>query len=231
MTQNQVAYLNYAENKRNNMVVSDETNRHNLATEGEVNRHNIVTEGQENAKIAETGRHNLVTETQTKALNSETKRHNKVTERATRSEQRETHRHNLATEKQQKYNTDKQTAANIYATQVGAKTAANRMAVDKYINSAKLAMDDANSWRDRNTKLQVAQITTKSNEFIKSLEQGMQNAKLKQEKLLKYKELKKEYTKILADLARTEGMIAGKGLDALTGVMGNMLKILTGSKK
>lgn len=231
MTQNQVAYLNYAENKRNNMVVSEETNRHNLATEGEVNRHNVVTEGQENARIAETGRHNLVTEAQTDALNSETKRHNIVTEKATSREQRENRRHNRATERQQKYNTDKQTAASIYSTQVGAKTAADRMATDKYINSARLAMDDANSWRDRNTKLQVAKITAKSNEFIKSLEQGMQNAKLKQDKLLKYKELKKEYTKILADLTRTQGMVSGKGLDALTGVMGNMLKLVTGSKK
>lgn len=231
MTQNQVAYLNYAENKRNNIVVSNETNRHNLASEGEVNRHNVVTERQEDAKIAETGRHNLVTESQTDALNSETKRHNTATEKATSSEQRETHRHNLATEKQQKYSTDKQTAANIYATQVGANTAAKRMATDKEINSAKLAMDDANSWRDRNTKLQVAQITTKSNEFIKHLETGMQNLRLKQEKQLKYKELKKEYTKILGDLARTEGMLAGKSLDALTGVMGNMIKLVTGSKK
>lgn len=231
MTQNQVAYLNYAENKRNNMVLSEETGRHNRANELEANRHNVVTEGQEDKKIAETGRHNLVTENQSDINLSENKRHNIATERLTKAEQRENRRHNRASEKQQKYNTDKQTSASIYATQTGARTAASRMATDKAINSARLAMDDANSWRDRNTKLRVAEVTTKSNEFIKSLEQGMQNLKLKQEKELKYKELKKEYTKILADLARTSTMLTGKSLDALTGVMGNMLKLVTGSKK
>lgn len=231
MTQNQVAYLNYAENRRNNLVVSAETNRHNLATEGETNRHNIVTEGQEDAKIAETGRHNLVTESQTDQVNSESARHDVATEKATMSEQRETKRHNRAMEKQQKYSTDKQTAANIYATQVGAKTAADRMATDKAINSAKLDMQDIVGWRDRNTKLQVAKITAKSNEFIKNLETGMQNLKLKQDKQLKYKELKKEYTKIMADLAKTEGMLAGKALDSLVGVQGNLLKLVTGLVK
>lgn len=253
MTQNQVAYLNYAENKRNNLVVSQETNRHNLATEGETNRHNIVTEGQEAAKIAETGRHNLVTEqetgrhnlvteAQTQTANSETARHNRATEKATRKDQRELHRHNLASEKQQRYNTDKQTAASryntdkqtaasIYSTQVGAQTASKRMATDKAINSARLQLDEIKSLRDSETKIKVADITAKSNEYLKTIDQAMQKERLSVDQVNKQKELKKEYTKIMADLARTQGQVSVATLNTLTNVMNGMLSNIAGSKK
>lgn len=246
MTQNQVAYLNYAENKRNNIVVSQETNRHNLATEGETNRHNIVTEaetGRHNlATEQETGRHNLVTESQTQAANSETARHNKATEKATRRDQRELHRHNLASEKQQRYNTDKQasasryntdkqTAASIYSTQVGAQTASKRMATDKAINSARLQLDEIKSLRDSDTKITVANVTAKSNEYLKRIDQAMQRQRLSAEQVNKQKELKKEYVKIMADLARTEGQVSVAALNTLSGVMNGMLSNITGSKK
>lgn len=264
MTQNQVAYLNYAENKRNNIVVSQETNRHNLATEGETNRHNIVTERQEDTKIAETGRHNLVTEqetgrhnlvteqetgrhnlvteSQTQAANSEIARHNRATERATRKDQRELHRHNLASEKQQRYNTDKQTsasryntdkqtAASIYSTQVGAQTASKRMATDKAMNSARLDLEQIKNIRDNKTKVRVSEITAKSNKYIKTIDQVMQDKRLSQEQIFRQKELKKEYAKIMADLARTEGNITAAGLDALTKVMNGMLNNASGSRK
>lgn len=242
MTQNQVAYLNYAESKRNNIVVSQETNRHNLATEGETNRHNIVTEKQEDAKIAETGRHNLVTEnetgrhnlvteSQTQAANSEIARHNKATEKATRIDQRELHRHNLAGEKQQRYNTDKQTAASIYSTQVGAQTASKRMAIDKALNSARLDLEAIKNIRDNKTKVRVSEIAAHASKYNKTIDQVMQDKRLSQEQIFRQKELKKEYAKIMADLARTEGQVAAAGLDALTKVMNGMLSNATGSKK
>lgn len=77
MTANQIAYQNYLENARHNVVGENESRRHNFSTEIETGRHNISTEG-------ETTRHN-------KKFELETSRHNIATEH-------ETGRHNVATE-------------------------------------------------------------------------------------------------------------------------------------
>lgn len=77
MTANQIAFQNYLENARHNVVGEKESHRHNFSTEVETGRHNISTE-------LETTRHNKVFEL-------ETGRHNFVTEK-------ETGRHNVATE-------------------------------------------------------------------------------------------------------------------------------------
>lgn len=77
MTANQIAFQNYLENARHNVVGEKESHRHNFTTEVETGRHNLSTE-------AETTRHNTVFEL-------ETGRHNVTTEN-------ETSRHNVATE-------------------------------------------------------------------------------------------------------------------------------------
>lgn len=94
MTRNQIDYWNLQEQKRNNMVVSKESNRHNLATEGltlqanmEQGRHNVATENLGMLNYQETSRSNRARENlQQQNINlgyanfGETSRHNLVTE-------------------------------------------------------------------------------------------------------------------------------------------------------
>lgn len=79
MTANQIAFQNYLENARHNVVGEQEFHRHNFTTELETGRHNISTEDEttrHNKKFElETGRHNVATE-------YETGRHNVATENA-----------------------------------------------------------------------------------------------------------------------------------------------------
>lgn len=120
MTQNQIAYLNFLESKRHNVVGERETGRHNVAGEAETQRHNLVGESEtarhnQQTEIlqsgtltetirhnkqgeSETSRHNLATESQALKELSESKRHNKVTEKQTDSAQSEIKRHNMTTE-------------------------------------------------------------------------------------------------------------------------------------
>lgn len=89
MTQNQIAYANYKETKRNNEAVLAETSRHNIAGE----QFNI-------ASLAETGRHNKAQESIGYGNLAETSRHNMAGEQIDLSKLAESQRHNKATESQ-----------------------------------------------------------------------------------------------------------------------------------
>lgn len=121
MTQNQLSYLGLEETRRSNLVRERQTD--------DVNR--------------ETNRSNLVRERQTDEANAETKRNNVVHANLIGQQNAETNRHNLATEKQSKYDTDKRTAAQIKAAQIGAKATKTSASISagatKYASNASAA--------------------------------------------------------------------------------------------
>lgn len=87
MTQNGIAYLNYLEGNRHNVVVEKETERSNLAREAETIRSNVAREIENQrsnmAREALTRQSNLITESHYLRMDDETKRHNIATEAET----------------------------------------------------------------------------------------------------------------------------------------------------
>lgn len=106
MTANQIAYSNYMEQSRHNLVGENETNRHNIAQEYETNRTNVANEQLRLKEHKEAKKHNRATE-------KETSKHNRITEAQKDTELTETERAN----KQREENTKEQTRANAEAQQ------------------------------------------------------------------------------------------------------------------
>lgn len=104
MTANQIAYLNYLELKRSNLVKEAENARSNRAVELENRRSNIARELEtfrnNNAVLTESQRHSRAVESNQFYSYAEQARHNRMTEVAVANQLAETVRSNIAREQE-----------------------------------------------------------------------------------------------------------------------------------